>query len=246
MDYMEPDNDLKDSFYLRIMRSSCCAALREKYALDEPLPDRLAKLLNKLDEPKGVAPIHIHRRRIAAVSTGINIRKMRPRPTPAQRGVQFAIAQRRWVTRRLRRRPAGLSPGVEPHREQACCAGSPTGPATCCRPTCPARSNSGGDLQGEAQPQRLQDQVLKAGLLTLAELEDFKSLLDSPEYRWVGQMTISVWLAYLGKWRPRSRFFRWHGIGHHLVGVSPIARSAGVVIGPLKREPKGRSGPQFA
>jgi hypothetical protein len=27
--------------------------------------------------------------------------------------------------RRLRRRPAGLSPGVEPHREQACCAGSP-------------------------------------------------------------------------------------------------------------------------
>jgi len=41
--------------------------------------------------------------------------------------------------------------------------------------------------------EQLQDQVLKAGLLTLAELEDFKSLLDSPEYRWVGQMTISVW-----------------------------------------------------
>src|SRR5258708_17645560 len=31
--------------------------------------------------------------------------------------------------------------------------------------------------------EQLQDQVLKAGLLTLAELEDFKSLLDSPEYR---------------------------------------------------------------
>ena len=54
---MERDNDLKDSFYLRIMRSSVGAALREKYALDEPLPDRLEKLLNKLDEPKGVAPI---------------------------------------------------------------------------------------------------------------------------------------------------------------------------------------------
>ena len=173
---------------------------------------------------------------------------MRPRPTPAQRGVQFAIAQRRWVTRRLRRRPAGLSPGVEPHREQACCAGSPTGPATCCRPTCPARSNSGGDLQGEAQPQRLQDQVLKAGLLTLAELEDFKSLLDSPEYRWVGQMTISVWgrrtLANGGREAVSS--------GGTALGTTLSASaqsrvsSAGVVIGPLKREPKGRSGPQFA
>ena len=57
LDCMESDDDLKDSFYLRIMRSSVGAALREKYALDEPLPDRLAKLLNKLDEPRGVAPI---------------------------------------------------------------------------------------------------------------------------------------------------------------------------------------------
>jgi 2-polyprenyl-3-methyl-5-hydroxy-6-metoxy-1,4-benzoquinol methylase len=40
---------------------------------------------------------------------------------------------------------------------------------------------------------QLQDQVLNAGLLTPAELEDFQSLLDSPEYRWVGQMAISVW-----------------------------------------------------
>jgi len=40
---------------------------------------------------------------------------------------------------------------------------------------------------------QLQDQVLKAGLLTPAELEDYLSLLDSPKYRWVGPMTISVW-----------------------------------------------------
>jgi len=41
--------------------------------------------------------------------------------------------------------------------------------------------------------EQVQDQVLKAGLLTPAELEDFLCLLDSPEYRWVGQITISVW-----------------------------------------------------
>jgi ubiquinone/menaquinone biosynthesis C-methylase UbiE len=41
--------------------------------------------------------------------------------------------------------------------------------------------------------EQLQDQVLKAGLLTSAELQDYRSLLDSPQYRWLGQMTISVW-----------------------------------------------------
>jgi SAM-dependent methyltransferase len=41
--------------------------------------------------------------------------------------------------------------------------------------------------------EQLQDQVLKAGLLTTAELEDFRSLLDSPEYRWVGQISFAVW-----------------------------------------------------
>jgi autotransporter passenger strand-loop-strand repeat protein len=29
---------------------------------------------------------------------------------------------------------------------------------------------------------------------------------------------------HVGRWRPRNRFFRWHGIGHHLVAVGPIAR----------------------
>jgi Anti-sigma factor NepR len=44
-------DDLKDSFYLYIMRSSIGAGLRSEYAADEPLPDRLAELLRELDEP---------------------------------------------------------------------------------------------------------------------------------------------------------------------------------------------------
>jgi hypothetical protein len=44
-------DDLKDSFYLYIMRASIGAGLRSEYAADEPLPDRLAELLRELDEP---------------------------------------------------------------------------------------------------------------------------------------------------------------------------------------------------
>jgi hypothetical protein len=44
-------DDLKDSFYLYIMRTSIGAGLRTEYAADEPLPDRLAELLRELDEP---------------------------------------------------------------------------------------------------------------------------------------------------------------------------------------------------
>jgi hypothetical protein len=44
-------DDLKDSFYLYIMRTSIGAGLRSEYAADEPLPDRLAELLRELDEP---------------------------------------------------------------------------------------------------------------------------------------------------------------------------------------------------
>jgi hypothetical protein len=41
--------------------------------------------------------------------------------------------------------------------------------------------------------EQLQEEVIKAGLLTSAELDDFRSLLDNPEYRWMGQMIFSVW-----------------------------------------------------
>lgn len=44
-------DELKDSFYLYIMRTSIGAGLRSEYAADEPLPDRLAELLRELDEP---------------------------------------------------------------------------------------------------------------------------------------------------------------------------------------------------
>jgi hypothetical protein len=44
-------DDLKDSFYLYIMRTSIGAGLRSEYAPDEQLPDRLAELLRELDEP---------------------------------------------------------------------------------------------------------------------------------------------------------------------------------------------------
>jgi hypothetical protein len=44
-------DDLKDSFYLYIMRTSIGAGLRSEYAPDERVPDRLAELLRELDEP---------------------------------------------------------------------------------------------------------------------------------------------------------------------------------------------------
>jgi hypothetical protein len=39
------------------MRTGIGTALRHQFAADDHLPERLAKLLKKLDEPKGVAPI---------------------------------------------------------------------------------------------------------------------------------------------------------------------------------------------
>jgi ubiquinone/menaquinone biosynthesis C-methylase UbiE len=41
--------------------------------------------------------------------------------------------------------------------------------------------------------EQVQDHVLKAGLLTVAELEDYRSLLASREYRWMAPMLMSVW-----------------------------------------------------
>jgi hypothetical protein len=41
--------------------------------------------------------------------------------------------------------------------------------------------------------EQLQDQMLEAGLLTPAESEDYRALLDSPEYRWMNPVFMSVW-----------------------------------------------------
>jgi len=54
-------DDLTSSFYLHIMRTSIGAVLRAEPVLDEPLPDRLAKLLKELekelDGPMEASPI---------------------------------------------------------------------------------------------------------------------------------------------------------------------------------------------
>ena len=42
-------DDIKDSFYLYIMRTSIGSGLRDQYAPNEHLPDRLAELLRELD-----------------------------------------------------------------------------------------------------------------------------------------------------------------------------------------------------
>jgi hypothetical protein len=44
-------NDLKDSFYLYIMRASIGAGLRSRYTPNAHLPDELAELLRNLDRP---------------------------------------------------------------------------------------------------------------------------------------------------------------------------------------------------
>ncbi len=46
---MAPDH-VKDSFYLRAMRTGIGVALREQYVANEPLTERLAKLLKELDK----------------------------------------------------------------------------------------------------------------------------------------------------------------------------------------------------
>jgi hypothetical protein len=43
------DDDLKDSFYLYIMRSSIGAGLKSQYAPNGHMPDRLAELLKELE-----------------------------------------------------------------------------------------------------------------------------------------------------------------------------------------------------
>ena len=49
-------DDLRDSFYLYIMRTSIGAGLRSQYTPNEHLPDRLADLLRELDEPEHPVP----------------------------------------------------------------------------------------------------------------------------------------------------------------------------------------------
>ena len=43
-------DDFKHSYYMRAIRTSIGAALRNHYAPIEPLPDRLEKLLGELDQ----------------------------------------------------------------------------------------------------------------------------------------------------------------------------------------------------
>jgi hypothetical protein len=49
------DDDLKDSFYLYIMRNSIGAGLRSQYAPNHHMPHRLAELLRELDGAEGEA-----------------------------------------------------------------------------------------------------------------------------------------------------------------------------------------------
>ena len=52
---MGPRRDqIKDSFYLRCIRTSIGAALHDHYAPIEPIPDRLTKLLEELKEAEKV------------------------------------------------------------------------------------------------------------------------------------------------------------------------------------------------
>jgi hypothetical protein len=44
------DEDLKDSFYLYIMRNSIGAGLKSHYSTNGHVPDRIAELLQELDE----------------------------------------------------------------------------------------------------------------------------------------------------------------------------------------------------
>lgn len=44
------DDDLKDSFYLYIMRSSIGAGLKSQYSPNGHMPDRLAELMKELEE----------------------------------------------------------------------------------------------------------------------------------------------------------------------------------------------------
>ena len=47
------DDDLKDSFYLYIMRSSIGAGVRSQYSPNGHMPDRLAELLKELERTEG-------------------------------------------------------------------------------------------------------------------------------------------------------------------------------------------------
>jgi hypothetical protein len=49
-------DDYKDSFYLRIMRSTIGTALRNEFAVDEDVPERIAELLKELDETDDDGP----------------------------------------------------------------------------------------------------------------------------------------------------------------------------------------------
>lgn len=49
-------DELKHSFYLHIIRTSIGAALKREVAKNEPLPERLADLLDELDDSEDDLP----------------------------------------------------------------------------------------------------------------------------------------------------------------------------------------------
>ncbi len=49
-------DDYKDSFYLRIMRTTIGTALRSEFAVDKDMPERIAELLKELDETDDDGP----------------------------------------------------------------------------------------------------------------------------------------------------------------------------------------------
>ena len=49
------DDDFRDSFYYRAIRTRIGAALRAQFDLSQPLPDRITALLARLDKEHGGA-----------------------------------------------------------------------------------------------------------------------------------------------------------------------------------------------
>jgi hypothetical protein len=50
------DDDFRDSFYYRAIRTRIGAALRAQFDLSQPLPDRITALLTRLGQENGGAP----------------------------------------------------------------------------------------------------------------------------------------------------------------------------------------------
>jgi hypothetical protein len=75
--------------------------------------------------------------------------------------------------------------------------------------------------------EQVQDQILEAGLLTLAELEDYRSLLESPEYRWfTGCRVLRVGTTYHGAIKGASPLTRPSKVAPRLLRVTLRRRAS--------------------